>query len=506
MHRKQKIGARSLKPANLLFLVSDNHQRNYTGCYGHPFVRTPNIDSIAKRGIRFDNAYAASAVCCPARASIATGRYPHQTNYWDNVKVYDGKIPSWHHRLRAAGHEVVSIGKLHYIGNDEGDDYGFTESRLAMHIVERKGALFGLLRATEQGEEARRTPRDNYKKTGIGESDYILYDRQIAEEACAWLDDHKLAGKKPWALKVSFAAPHPPFIVPKRLMDLYPETDMPPPPQFINGLEDAHPAVQHLIWTHSFEDLATEPFLKKSVAGYCSLITHMDEQIGKILQKLHDLELADNTRVVYVSDHGEAVGQHGMFGKSVGYDHSVTVPLVACGPEIPRGQTIGDLVSHVDLFPTFLESLAVNPEPEDADLWGHSLWRIAAGDIPARPAFCEYHAHGSKTGMFMLRRENLKLIYHVGLPAELYDLDSDPHEMHNLADDPAYMEKYYGLEKELRTIVDPEDANNRAKRDQSKAIKLHGGVAKILSGGSYGYNPVPGQTPVMTNFENPSPR
>ena len=111
-----------------------------------------------------------------------------------------------------------------------------------------------------------------------------------------------------------------------------------------------------------------------------------------------------------------------MFGKSVGYDHSVTVPLVACGPEIPRGQTVGDLVSHVDLFPTFLESLAVNPEPEDADLWGHSLWRIAVGDIPARPAFCEYHAHGSKTGMFMLRRENLKLIYHVGLPAELYDL------------------------------------------------------------------------------------
>ena len=128
------------------------------------------------------------------------------------------------------------------------------------------------------------------------------------------------------------------------------------------------------------------------------------------------------------------------------------------------------------------------------------------GDIPARPAFCEYHAHGSKTGMFMLRRENLKLIYHVGLPAELYDLDSDPHEMHNLAEDPAYMEKYYGLEKELRTIVDPEDANNRAKRDQSKAIKLHGGVAKILSGGSYGYNPVPGQEPVIVKFENPSPR
>ena len=492
-----------MKPANLLFLVSDNHQRNYTGCYGHPFVQTPNIDSIAERGIRFDNAYAGSAVCCPARASIATGRFPHQTKYWDNVKVYDGKIPSWHHRLRAAGHEIVSIGKLHYIGDDEDDDFGFTESRLAMHIVGRKGASFGLLRATEQGEEARQTPRENYSKTGIGESDYVLYDRQIADEACTWLEGHKSTGEKPWALKVSFAAPHPPFIVPQRLMDLYPEADMPLPPQFTNGPGEAHPALQHLIWTHSFGELATEPFLRKTVAGYCSLITHMDEQVGKILHKLYDLKLAGNTRVVYVSDHGEAVGQHGMFGKSVGYDHSVTVPLVACGPDIPNGQTVGDLVSHVDLFPTFLESFSVTPEPEDADLRGSSLWRIAAGEIPARPAFCEYHAHGSKTGMFMLRRGNLKLIYHVGLPAELYDLDNDPNEMRDLANDPAYIEECDSLQKELRTIVDPEDANNCAKRDQRSAIELHGGVETILNGGSYGYNPVPGQEPVIVKFEKP---
>ena len=169
-----------MKPANLLFLVSDNHQRNYTGCYGHPFVQTPNIDSIAERGIRFDNAYAGSAVCCPARASIATGRFPHQTKYWDNVKVYDGKIPSWHHRLRAAGHEIVSIGKLHYIGDDEDDDFGFTESRLAMHIVGRKGASFGLLRATEQGEGARQTPRENYSKTGIGEQCQVAVLRAVS--------------------------------------------------------------------------------------------------------------------------------------------------------------------------------------------------------------------------------------------------------------------------------------------------------------------------------------
>ena len=101
--------------ANMIFFMSDNHTRNMLGVYGHPVVRTPVLDRIANRGVRFDNAYCASPLCCPSRASLATGRYPHQTGYWDNAIVYDGRVPIWHHRLRAAGVTVTSVGntKLH---------------------------------------------------------------------------------------------------------------------------------------------------------------------------------------------------------------------------------------------------------------------------------------------------------------------------------------------------------------------------------------------------------
>ncbi len=493
-----------MKPANLLFLMSDNHQRNFTGAYGHPIVKTPNIDAIAAKGVKFENAYANSAVCCPARAALATGRYPHQTGYWDNVLVYDGKVPSWHKRLRDAGHTITSIGKLHYIGDDPEDDYGFTESKLAMHIVERKGALFGLLRAVDDGEQIRPTPRANYKKIGEGESDYVLYDREIADTASDWLKQNGTGGDKPWALKVSFAAPHPPFTVPKKFMDMYDPADMPLPAAFDRDSAFNHPALNHIIRVHSFEALADEAFVRESVAGYCALISHMDDQVGKVVKTLKELGLDESTRVVYISDHGEAVGQHGHFGKSVLYDHSVTVPMVACGPGIEAGTSISDPVSHVDLFPSFLEAFDVPLAPEDADLPGTSIWQVAAGSVATRPVFSEYHGHGSKSGMFMLRDGEMKLIYHVGMPNELYDLANDPDELNDLADDAAYAETLAALEAKLRKIVDPEEANARAMADQKAALERNGGVEAILNRGSYGFNPVPGKEADITEYDSSS--
>ena len=124
------------KPYNFIFFQSDNHNRDLLGCYGDPLVKTPNLDRIAQNGVRFTNAYAASALCCPARASIATGRFPHQTRFWDNAIVYDGSVPSWMHRIRESGCEVVSIGKLHYRSSE--DDNGFSKEILPMHIVNQK--------------------------------------------------------------------------------------------------------------------------------------------------------------------------------------------------------------------------------------------------------------------------------------------------------------------------------------------------------------------------------
>ena len=136
--------------ANLLFIQSDNHNRQVSGCYGHRIVKTPTLDKLAGGGVRFANSYSTSALCCPARAAMATGRYPHQTGYWDNAIAYDGRMPSWMRRLRDQGHTVVGIGKLHYRSSD--DDNGFSEELMPMHLLDGKGAIKNLLRGYVQCE------------------------------------------------------------------------------------------------------------------------------------------------------------------------------------------------------------------------------------------------------------------------------------------------------------------------------------------------------------------
>ena len=134
-----------INKANTIVFLSDNHAQSAAGCYGEAAIQTPAIDSLARRGMRFDQAYSTSPLCCPARAAIATGRYPHMSGYYDNVLAYDGRMPSWMHRARAADRTVVSIGKLHFRSDE--DDNGFSEERIPMHILNKRGGTAMLLRA-----------------------------------------------------------------------------------------------------------------------------------------------------------------------------------------------------------------------------------------------------------------------------------------------------------------------------------------------------------------------
>ena len=133
-----------MKPQNLLIIMSDEHSVRNVGCYGNALVKTPNLDALAARGTRFASAYCTNPVCIPARAGFALGRYQHQIGFWDNADPYDGSIPSWHHKLRDRGHNVASIGKLHF--RSTADDNGFTEEMIPMHVIDAKGDLMGLVR------------------------------------------------------------------------------------------------------------------------------------------------------------------------------------------------------------------------------------------------------------------------------------------------------------------------------------------------------------------------
>lgn len=474
-------------PKNTILIVSDNHTRRALGCYGHPFVQSPNIDRIARQGTLYTNAYAASPLCGPSRAAMASGRYPHQTGFWDNVLVYDGTIPSWMRRLRDQGHPVTSVGKLHYRSSD--DDNGLNEEIIPMHIVGGRGQVSALLRWCGQ-EPPMNAQRSIYLyECGQGLSDYGEYDIDILQKALSWLDQNADA-ETPWTLIVSFACPHPPFKTPQSFLDLYPVADMPLPQQAVPDAHPSHPALQALRESKNYRDMWEDDSLRMIAASYFALITMLDEKIGALLDAVDRQGLGGSTRLIYTSDHGECLGAHGLFGKSCLYEEAIGVPLIMAGPDIPVGETVHTPVSHVDLFPTLVSAGGGTLLKEDADLPGKSLFEMLESPPENRPVFAEYHATGSKSGSFMLREGKMKLIYHVGMPPQVFDLEADPFEMNDLAETSNNLDH---LENRLRELCDPEDVDRRAKHDQKAQADAVGGISEILKTGVFKRSPVPGR-------------
>lgn len=475
--------------ANLVVFLTDNHNRAFLGAAGHPMVKTPALDSLAARGVRFANAYCSSPLCCPSRAAIATGRYPHQTGYWDNALAYDGRLPTWHHRVRDAGRDVTAIGKLHYRSSE--DDNGFTDEIDVMHIVEAKGALISLLRATQDGVPRRESHLAIYQDSVPGEAEYQIYDFRVTGHAIDWLRQHRDA-EKPWVLLVSYASPHPPFKVPQRFWDMYPLDDVPMPVQWRKADRPQHPADKYLAWMNSIEGDFEEEFVRRVVAGYCGLISHTDEQIGQVLRELDALGLTDSTRIIYTSDHGEAAGHHGILGKANHYEHALGVPLLMAGPDIPEDRVVEQFASHVDLFPTIVEASGADLTSADADLPGISLWPAINGSETKRPVFAEYHAMGSRNSGFAYRDGDFKLIYHVGMPRQLFDLASDPLEENDLLMDGASHPQADALEAKLRQVLDPESIDRKSKADQAAHMEKFGGIDAVRKEGIFSRSPIPG--------------
>jgi choline-sulfatase len=490
MHISHAIGARKMTaPKRLIVFVSDNHARGASGCYGNPIVKTPAIDSIARRGTRFTAACSASPLCVPARAAMATGRFPHQTGYWDNAIAYDGRVTSWMRRLRDQGHFVSSIGKLHYRSADE--DHGMTEELLPMHLHGR-GAVTGLLRGYDaEMPKAPGVIADLYEGlAGEGETHYQEYDRQITERAVAWLRDHRAGSDRPDVLIVSYISPHPPFRVPRRFLDLYAEAEMPLPPGFDRASN--HPAVSHVRWLDGTQRLE-EAALRRVASGYFGLVTHTDEQIGHVLREMESLGILEDSCVAYTSDHGDMLGAHGIYGKRVLYEGSLGVPLIMAGPGIREGHVSRQLTSHVDLYPTFVQAVGARLEKDDQDLPGTSLWPALRGsDDLTRPLFAEFHGQGTKAAGYVLRQRDEKLIHHVGMPQQIFDLAEDPDENVDLAGSAKGEAISARLTPLLRNICDLDAVDARAKADQRAKAESYGGPDVVANAGYIPFTPPPG--------------
>ncbi len=483
-----------MQPANLVFIMSDEHSRRVLGCHGHPMVRTPHLDRLAAGGVRFTDAYCNSPICVPSRASFATGRYVHQIRFWDNGIPYDGSVRSWGHRLIAAGHRSISIGKLHYRSTE--DTNGFDREVMPLHVVDGVGDLSGMIR---DDLPVRTAALRLAQEAGRGDSSYQGYDDRIVAAAQEWLHGPEpREARKPWVLFVSLVCPHFPLIARPEFYDLYPEDRVPWPALYAAEERPDHPFIAAIRECMVYDKAFDERRVRRAIAAYLGMVTFLDQNVGNLLATLAETGLYGNTRVIYTSDHGDNLGTRGLWGKSTMYEESAGIPMMMAGPGIPAGVVCREPVSLVDCFPTILDCAGVAPDAADRNLPGRSLLDVVRGTARPSRMFCEYHAVGAATGAFMIRKGAFKYVHYVGMPPQLFDLEADPQETRDLGTDPGYRGLVADCEAELRRVVDPDAADRLARADQQTRIAAFGGREALLARGSFGYSPVPGTEPVYS--------
>lgn len=471
---------------NVLILMSDEHTRSVMGAYGNRLAHTPTLDRLASRGVRFDNAYTPSPICIPARASFATGRAVFEHRCWSSAEPYYGQQQSWMQRLRDRGHEVTSIGKLHYRSAD--DDIGFSEALLPMYLANNG-------RGWPQGLQ--RKPMADFADSvelaailGPGETSYTRYDRDITATAVDWLKHRPQRQGMPWVLFVSYICPHFPLSAPRQFYDLYRDVELPQPFDRDDAQRLKHPVIDAMRRFWDYADHFDADSERLGLQNYYGLCSFLDDNVAQVLNALETSRQVDNTQIIYTSDHGDMIGNHGIWGKSFMYEDSVGIPMTFSGADI-EASTNPTPVSLTDLASTIELAVGAEIKPASAAWQGRPLQSFIETPEPERVVISEYHDGGSPCGFYMLRKGRWKLVYFAeGNPPLLFDLQQDPGELGNLANDPAYAEALQAVTQELYRILDPEAVNERAFADQARMIESLGGMEKILALPSFNHTPL----------------
>ena len=449
--------------------MSDEHDPAVTGCYGHPLVQTPNLDRLAAEGVLFENAYCNNPICVPSRMSFLTGKYASDVNIYDNGSPLASDIPTFAHYLEASGYDTTLCGRMHMVGPDRLHGFG-------QRLLDDKNEWVDLRQGPVRTPQARRGSNSHVTECGPGPPRWLDYDRTVTDLSERFLRDKAgHAADRPWCLVASFMYPHFPLYAPQEYLDLYSPDRIDMPETGDELLENQHPAIQQLRYFFRNDQPFPEELTRAALASYYALVTLTDEHIGRLLSIVDNSSLQESTVVLYISDHGEMAGQHGIWQKQCFYESSVRVPLVVRGPQLTQGNRVPGNVSLVDIMPTLLD-LAETQVPEG--LRGRSLLPALRGEpLQDEVAIAEYHAQGMLSAGYMAKMGNLKYNHYVGLPSQLFDLEADPYETTNLAGRPDWAPRQERLHQALLTRLDPDEVDRNAKRNQ----KLQG-IARSYSG------------------------
>ena len=410
--------------------MSDQHNPHFMGCAGHPVVRTPRMDALARQGVLFDSMYCPYPLCVPSRMAFMTGRQCSDVDVYDNGGPLSPNIPTFAHALGAGGYEAVLCGRMHFVGEDQ------------FHGFERR--LFGdcqygdLLTQDILGEGYNRTngqTRYAVQFSGHGKAGYETYDAMVTDGACEFIAVRE-EGERPFCLVVGLMLPHNPLICDKALFDHYMDAfgDVAP----FEEPDDLHPAIRNWRERRGCGELTDEQ-IRRGLAAYCGLTEQLDGNVGRVADAVRASASAQDTIVIYCSDHGDMAGEHGMFWKSNFYEGSARVPFIVSWPSgFPQGRRIDAVASLIDVGPTILDMAGAPPLP---NAQGRSFLPLLRGEhMPDWPneVFSECLGFWGDAPSCMLRTGPWKLVHFSETDScHLFNLDEDPDELIDRANDPA---------------------------------------------------------------------
>lgn len=451
---------------NVVFIQSDQHAREFCGCY-QPTVRTPHIDSIAARGVRFTRAYCCSPLSAPARASLFAGRHVHELGVWDNATAWDGRPDGWLAHLARNGAAVTVIGRLDF---REDCDLGVRDLRLAG--LRGSWDITALFR--DQPAVERRAIYYEYffiKPRGHGGGPHTAEgepsETAVTDEAIGWLR-HDRPRDQPWLLYVGYANPHPKWHPDPDLFAHYLDQPQPLAPKYFQSAGELHPFDQHnSVYACAYHN-NDAAMIHRMHAAYRAVVEEFDREVGRIITTLESEGILDDTLLIYTSDHGESARAHGNLGKCSMYNESLAIPLLMAGPGVPSGHIEQAAVSQLDLFPTIAHVMGLS---STSSFQGRSLLPLIVGDDNAddRLALSQFHGAPSNHAAFALCQGPWKYIHYVNERPVLFNLDDDPDEMHDLLRSGgvgAARRQAERLRQRLYAICSPEEADGHALRDQ----------------------------------------
>ena len=446
------------------------------------FLHAPNLKALARRSARFVNNYTASPLCAPARASFMSGQLPSRTRVYDNAAEFASDIPTFAHHLRAAGYHTVLSGKMHFVGPDQ--LHGF-EERLTTDIYPADFGWTPDYRKPGERIDWWYHNLGSVAGAGVAETtNQMEYDDEVgflaAQKLYEWSRTSTEPGARPWCLTVSFSHPHDPYVARRQYWDLYencqaldPETGFIP-----RARQDPHSQRLYDASDYPSFDITPEQ-VRRSRRGYFANISYLDDKVGELLSLLARTRMLDDTVVVFCSDHGDMLGERGLWFKMCFFEGSARVPLMIAGG-IEAGR-IDTPVSNLDILPTLCDLAGIDMSAIEPWTDGQSLLPLANGDPRTAPVLMEYAAEGSFAPLVAIREGRYKFIHCELDPPLLFDLDADPLERQNLADVPGHQALVEDFVRKVRNRWDMTAFDAAVRESQARRWVVY----PALRNGSY---------------------